>query len=162
MDEIDRLAYRVLDAFEGIAELRLEWLIVPDDPDDGSMLKMEVVASEIFHAGKSLDRDLDQSLDQGLGQTLEMRAKVAVAVEDVRCLSTEQLRRFFSWELVECGGYSQAVAEAKTIAWAAERRRCALAPRGQEKLSATCRLDIKDNPEDLPRERPKCHPSCVR
>lgn len=117
MDEIDRLAYRVLDAFEGIAELRFEWLIVPDEPDDGSMLKMEVVASEIFHAGKSLD----QGLDQGLGQTLEVRAKVAVAVEDVRCLSTEQLRQFFSWELVECGGYSQAVAEAKTIAWAAER-----------------------------------------
>ena len=117
MDEIDRLAYRVLDAFEGIAELRLEWLIVPDDHDDGSMLKMEVVASEIFHAGKSLD----QGLDQGLGQTLEVRAKVAVAVEDVPCLSTEQLRQFFSWELVECGGYSQAVAEAKTIAWAAER-----------------------------------------
>ena len=108
MDEIDRLAYRVLDAFEGIAELRLEWLIVPDDPGDGSMLKMEVVvASEIFHAGQRLE--------------LEVRAEVTVALEDVRYLGTEQLRQFFSCELIERGGYSQAVAQARVIARAAER-----------------------------------------
>lgn len=113
MGEIDRLAYRVLDAFEGIAKLRLEWLIVPNEPEDGSMLKMEVVASETFHAGRSRD--------PGLGQSLEVRAEVTVAVEDVHYLGTEQLRRLFCRELIEYGGYSQAVAEAKVIVEAAER-----------------------------------------
>ncbi len=121
MDEIDRLAYRVLDAFERIAELRLEWLIVPDELEDRSILKMEVVTSEIFHAGKSVDRGFNQRLEQGLGHSLEVRAEVTVAVEDVRYLDTEELRRFFSCELIERGGYGRAVTEAKVLAEAAER-----------------------------------------
>ena len=50
-----------------------------------------------------------------------MHAEVAVAIEDVRYLGTGQLRRFLSCELIERGGYSQVVAEARIIAQATER-----------------------------------------
>jgi hypothetical protein len=52
MDDMDRLAYRVLEAFEGIPELRLEWLILPDEPGHASELEMEVAASENFFGNR--------------------------------------------------------------------------------------------------------------
>lgn len=82
-------------------------------------------------------------------------------MEDVRYLGTEELRGFFSREIIERVGYAQAVAEAKIIAQAAERGG-ALVPRCPEKLSATRRVVVRVNPDDLPRERPKRRLPCVR
>jgi hypothetical protein len=105
MDEVDRLAHKVLDAFDDIPELRLEWLIVPDAPRRGSVLEMEVAATETSFASRGI----------------EVRAKVAVPLEDVRALTTNELRRFFARELLERGGYGRAVAEARVIGEAATR-----------------------------------------
>ncbi|MDP9479115.1 MAG: hypothetical protein M3R38_26125 [Actinomycetota bacterium] len=102
MDEVNRLAYRVLEAFESIPELRLEWLILPDEPGHSSEFEMEVAASETFFGNR-------------------VSAEVRVPVRDLRDLSTEQLRRFFARELVERGGYGRAVAEARVIGEAATR-----------------------------------------
>jgi hypothetical protein len=105
MDEVDRLAYRILDAFEDIPELRLEWLMVPDEPKGGSVLEMEVAATGTFFVARGI----------------EVRAEVAVPLEDVRALTTEELRRFFARELLERGGYGRAVAEARVIGEAVKR-----------------------------------------
>lgn len=74
MDEADRLAWRVLDAFERIPQLKIEWLIVPDEPQPGSVLEMEVAATESYFGN-------------------EVRADVVVPVEEVWDLSAEELER---------------------------------------------------------------------
>ncbi|MDP9486978.1 MAG: hypothetical protein M3Q49_14540 [Actinomycetota bacterium] len=102
MDDMDRLAYKVLEAFEGIPELRLEWLILPDVPGHGSEFEMEVAASETYFGNR-------------------VSAEVRVPVRDLRDLNTEQLRRFFARELVKRGGYARAVVEARIVGTAAER-----------------------------------------
>ncbi len=107
MDEIDELAYRVFEAFEGMPELRLEWLMVPEEPRRGSTLEMEVAATENFRGGRGL--------------LSEVRADVAVLVEDVRGLTTEELGLFFYEELVERGGYGRAVVQARVVEAASKR-----------------------------------------
>ncbi|MDP9478252.1 MAG: hypothetical protein M3R38_21665 [Actinomycetota bacterium] len=100
---MDRLAYRVPEAFEGIPELRPEWLMVPDEPRRGSVLEMEVAASETFFGNR-------------------VSAEVRVPLRDLlRHLSTEQLGRFFAREIVKRGYYGRAVAQARVFGAAAER-----------------------------------------
>lgn len=104
MDEVDRLAGKILDAVEDIPQLRLKRLMVPDERRRGSLLEMEVAATGTSFASRGIE----------------------VGAETVRDSATNEPRRFLAHALLERGGYGRAVAEARVIGEAATH--CVPAP----------------------------------
>ena len=106
MDEVDRLADKILDAFEDIPQLRLKRLMVPDERRRGSIREMEVAATGTSFASRGI----------------EVRAEFTVPVEDIRDSTINELGRFFALDqLVERDVYGCAVAEVRVIGETATR-----------------------------------------
>lgn len=101
MDETDRLARRVVGAFQNIPELDLEWILVPEDlRQPGVTLEMEVKAAGEF-------------------PVFEVSGKLCAPVDLLDGKSEEDLRLLFREELLLCNEFRRAVTEARVLTEAA-------------------------------------------